>query len=126
MIEKKVPPYITINALLTFTEAGDTKLVEVNGATPLNNRSCLTFEIDAYTLKCIALSAPRAKLSAFDEDTKEGIDEEEEAIAKELQRGLPYPELRYRKDRKSIGFKYHDGDGRQKLVSKPSWLHDPV
>ena len=68
-------------------------------------------------MKCIALSAPRAQLSAFDKDTMEGIDEDEEAIAKELQRGLPYPELRYRKDRKSIGFKYHDGDGRQKRVS---------
>ena len=69
-------------------------------------------------MKCIALSAPRAQLSAFEKDTEEGIDEDEEAIAKELQRGLPYPELRYRKDRKAIGFKYHDADGKMKRDSK--------
>ena len=50
----------------------------MNVATSLDNRSCLTFEIDADTLTCNALSAPRAKLSAFDQDTKEGIDEDEE------------------------------------------------
>lgn len=30
----------------------------------------------------------------------------------------PYPELRHRKDRKALGFKYRDADGEMKRVSR--------
>ena len=115
-IESSIPPYITIRPLLTSTEAGDTTFVEINVATPLHGNACLTFEIDAHALQCIALSAPRAQLNTIEEEG--GGNDEEVYIAKELEQGLPYAELRYRKDRKALGFKHRDADGKLKRFSR--------